>query len=109
MTLPGLIVAACQMSGQQSPCIIEPIPDPSVNLDFQLSAPRYSGITIHSTLGDSTGPADTFFSILSQCFVVRKSSFVPDNLKRLMPGSILIWFEIGSGSPWNPNGCQPVQ
>lgn len=102
-----IIREACRKAAR---CSIEPPPeDLYQNLDANLSLPQHQGIVIHTPdtpllLGFS------FTHVFSRCFIVNKTSSVPEGIKRLYVGyptqklPDFVWFEIGPGSPWLPGG-----
>ena len=97
----AMIVAACQRE-PTADCTIEPAPNPQLDIDSGITDPEYQGIVIHHksiAAGDYT--ADIFISALS-CYVVRKTSHLPDGIAHLNLNNTpyFYWFELGHGSPW---------
>ncbi|SIO55904.1 hypothetical protein SAMN05443247_08152 [Bradyrhizobium erythrophlei] len=103
----ALIVATCQRE-PSAKCIIEPAPDPKVDIDAGIPDPQYPGIVIHHAPATpySDSMVDSFMYALG-CFHLKKSSRVPESIARLNIGKTpnFYWFELGNGSPWNANGA----
>jgi hypothetical protein len=105
----AMVVMACQNLPPEAFCLIEPAPDPEVELNTGIPAAKNSGIVIHTDDGIPQLTGTMLRLYLDGCFIIRKSQYIPDGIKRLnpRPESKLVWFEIGPGSPWNKAGnCQ---
>jgi len=99
----AVVVAACQWRESASLCTIEPAPDPRLVIDTGIPAPRFPGIVVHSadSMPNLLGTMLTMW--LRDVFTVHKSGQIPNAIKRLDPNKNdqnLVWFELGSGSPW---------
>jgi len=89
-------------------CMIEPVPDPRIEVDTHIPKPIYSGVVIHTDQSFSMAGEMLRNALGYGCFAVRKSQNMPAAITRLSPGTgPLIWFELGSGSPWNTKGPCP--
>jgi hypothetical protein len=103
-----MIVAACQGIPEKSSCLIEPAPDPNVELDTGIPTPKYPGIVIHApdSLPDLLGTM--LKQYLGKCFLIHKTTKVVEGISQLKnkreQDSQLVWFELGPGSPWNQGG-----
>jgi len=98
----AILRAACQQE-PHGDCTREPTPDPDVDLDFKIPLPTYQGIVIHTTTEPSAEKLGAeLVQFLTPCMVIRKSSQIPEPIKRINPSreALLLWFEMGSGSPW---------
>jgi hypothetical protein len=100
----AVIVAACQRE-PTADCTIEPAPNPQLDIDSGITDPEYQGIVIHhKATSASDFTADNFISALS-CYVVRKGSHLPEGIAHLNFNNTphFYWFELGHGSPWQPD------
>lgn len=104
----AMVVQACHAS-TRTDCMIEPVPDPDVELDTGIPVAEYSGIVIHASDSHPELIETMLKNALDQCFIIHKNTKIPDGVSKLnpRPDSQLVWFELGPGSPWNPAGsCQ---
>jgi hypothetical protein len=104
----AMVVRACRASADTG-CMIEPVPDPDVELDTGIPSAQYPGIVIHAPDSLPELTETMLKQALDQCFIIHKNKTIPDGIAKLnpSPGTELVWFELGPGSPWNPGGgCQ---
>ena len=100
----SIIVAACHMS-PTTRCLVEPVPDPKLDVDSDIPDPEYSGIVIHHK---SLGPNDVTINNIVRvfgCFKIKMGAHIPNGISQLNVDHLqnFYWFELGHGSPWNPD------
>jgi hypothetical protein len=103
--LESLVILGCH-SLTSPGCNIEPVPNPEIEVDTGIPAPRYPGIVLHWT-ESTTGPIKTVLeNYLGKCFIVRNSPLMPTAVSKLnvTQSETFVWLEIGRGSPWNMTG-----